>query len=60
MTGQVLKESQQEYGSAANVVRYSQAEHTCQTLLWAKQPQETLRGLLEVYNCIDVLNVVHL
>jgi serine kinase of HPr protein (carbohydrate metabolism regulator) len=34
-------------------------EHTYLALLWAKLPQETLNGLLEVYNCINVTNAVH-
>jgi hypothetical protein len=54
-----LKGFQQEYGSAENVVLFSQAEHSCQTPPWVKPLQETLRGLLEVYNCINVQNVVH-
>ena len=59
MTGKELKGSLQGYGNAANVVRSSQVEHTSLARLWAKLPQETLKGLLEVYNCINVTNVVH-
>lgn len=59
MTDKELRGSLQEYGNAANVVRSSQVEHTYLALLWAKPPQETLKGLLEVYNCINATNAAH-